>query len=393
MKKIPFLFLVALIILISLPVSAEPTTADNEPADIIVASVDGSPIMLAQINEQTATMEMMYQNLGGNLSDEEIAEKTLKGKLEILNKLVEEQVIQNKLNSMGIEVTDEIRQKAEESCQATLKTVEEYVKTSYPDLTGTDLEETISMILSSQGLTKESILESAIQKSLLDELINTVKNEIKQVDETAVKTYYDSLYKEQKTAFDDNISNFEQVLLSGEPVVYRPVETRVIKQLYIKFDGDVISLINQLKSYGSDEEAKKMQDDQYIRMTAKVDDVISRLKSGTSFETIMDEFSEGSSGTVNYVSDLSTRFPEEFKKAAMSIAEMGDISATLKADYGYIILNWADTIKAADPVAFEDVRADLESFLLEDERNAAFENKKQEWIEEADIEIFADRLN
>ena len=261
-----------------------------------------------------------------------LPKKTLKGKLEILNKLVEEQVIQNKLDSMGIEVTDEIRQKAEENCQATLKTVEEYVKTSYPDLTGTDLEETISMILSSQGLTKESILESAIQKSLLDELINTVKNEIKQVDETAVKTYYDSLYKEQKTAFDDNISNFEQVLLSGEPVIYRPVETRVIKQLYIKFDGDVISLINQLKSYGSDEEAKKMQDDQYIRITAKVDDVISRLKSGTSFETIMDEFSEGSSGTVNYISDLSTRFPDEFKKAAMSIAETGDISVTLKAE-------------------------------------------------------------
>ena len=75
MKKISFFFLVALLILISLPVSAELTTADNEPADLIVASVDGSPIMLAQINEQTATMEMMYQNLGGNLSDEEIAEK------------------------------------------------------------------------------------------------------------------------------------------------------------------------------------------------------------------------------------------------------------------------------------------------------------------------------
>lgn len=392
MKKKPFLIFITLIFLIFLPVYAETTTVADNSEDLIVATVDGDPIMLKQIDEQAATMEMMYQSLGGSLSDDEIAEKILKGKLEILDKLIGEQVIQNKLDSMGIEVTDEIRQKAEESSQATLKTVEEYVKNSYPDLTEPDLEETISMILSSQGLTEESILESAIQKALLDQLSNTIKEEIKQIDETAVKTYYDSLYKEQKTAFDDDISNFERVLLSGKPVIYCPVETRVIKQLYIKFDDDVISLINQLKSYGSEEEAKKMQEDQYARMTSKVEDIVSRLKSGTLFETIMEELSAGNNETVNYISDLSTRFSDEYKNAAMSIDELGDFSEPIKVDYGYIILDWAETIKAADPVVFEDVRAELETLLLEDERNAAFESKKQKWIEEADIEIFADRL-
>lgn len=392
MKKIPFLIFITLIFLIFPPVYAETTTVADNSEDLIVATVDGDPIMLKQIDEQAATMEMMYQNLSGSLSDEEISEKILKGKLEILDKLIEEQVLQNKLDSMGIEVTEDIRSKAEESRQATLKIVEEYVKNFYPDLPKPDLDETVSMILQSQGLTKESILESAIQKALVNELGNKIKDEIKQVDETAVKAYYDSLYKEQKTAFDDDINNFERVLLSGKPVIYCPVETRVIKQLYIKFDDDVISLINQLKSYGSEEEAKKMQDDQYLRISTKVDNTVSRLKSGALFETIMEEFSKGSSETVNYVSDLSSRFSDEYKKAAMSITELGNYSEPVKADYGYIILNWADTIEAADPIAFEDVRAELETLLLEDERNAAFESKKQKWIEESDIEIFPERL-
>jgi hypothetical protein len=390
MKK---LFLILLIVLFFPPlltVKAE-TTQTQESENSIAALVDGKPIFWSQVEAQMTTLNMMYQNLSGSLSDEEIAEKKLKAKSEILDKLIEQLVVQNKLASLGFIVTDEIKTQAEESYQSTVKVIEDYVKKSYPDISKEDLEETAQWILSNQGLSKESIVESAIQNALFDAYKKQIEDETDRMDESAVKAYYNSLYSEQKESFSNDINLYEQALLSGKPVIFRPVETRVIKQLSIPFDDDVIDLINQLNAYGSKDEAEKMRMDQYDRISAKLNQTMDRLKSGESFDALIEEFSEGSDA-VNYVSEQSTRFSEEFKNAAMSIETLGQFSEPIKTAYGYLILCWDATLEAADPVAFEDVRADLESLLSEFNRNRAIANQKMQWLKEANIEIFEDGL-
>jgi ribosomal protein S7 len=390
MKK---LFLILLIVLFFPPlltVKAE-TTQTQESENSIAALVDGKPIFWSQVEAQMTTLNMMYQNLSGSLSDEEIAEKKLKAKSEILDKLIEQLVVQNKLTSLGFIVTDEIKTQAEESYQSTVKVIEDYVKKSYPDISKEDLEETAQWILSNQGLSKESIVESAIQNALFDAYKKQIEDETDRMDESAVKAYYNSLYSEQKESFSNDINLYEQALLSGKPVIFRPVETRVIKQLSIPFDDDVIDLINQLNAYGSKDEAEKMRMDQYDRISAKLNQTMDRLKSGESFDALIEEFSEGSDA-VNYVSEQSTRFSEEFKNAAMSIETLGQFSEPIKTAYGYLILCWDATLEAADPVAFEDVRADLESLLSEFNRNRAIADQKMQWLKEANIEIFEDGL-
>jgi ribosomal protein S7 len=386
MKK---LFLILLIVLFFPPlltVKAE-TTQTQESENSIAALVDGKPIFWSQVEAQMTTLNMMYQNLSGSLSDEEIAEKKLKAKSEILDKLIEQLVVQNKLASLGFIVTDEIKTQAEESYQSTVKVIEDYVKKSYPDISKEDLEETAQWILSNQGLSKESIVESAIQNALFDAYKKQIEDETDRMDESAVKAYYNSLYSEQKESFSNDINLYEQALLSGKPVIFRPVETRVIKQLSIPFDDDVIDLINQLNAYGSKDEAEKMRMDQYDRISAKLNQTMDRLKSGESFDALIEEFSEGSDA-VNYVSEQSTRFSEEFKNAAMSIETLGQFSEPIKTAYGYLILCWDATLEAADPVAFEDVRADLESLLSEFNCNRAIADQKMQWLKEANIEIF-----
>ncbi|WP_172667714.1 SurA N-terminal domain-containing protein [Flexilinea flocculi] len=390
MKK---LFLILLIVLFFPPlltVKAE-TTQTQESENSIAALVDGKPIFWSQVEAQMTTLNMMYQNLSGSLSDEEIAEKKLKAKSEILDKLIEQLVVQNKLASLGFIVTDEIKTQAEESYQSTVKVIEDYVKKSYPDISKEDLEETAQWILSNQGLSKESIVESAIQNALFDAYKKQIEDETDRMDESAVKAYYNSLYSEQKESFSNDINLYEQALLSGKPVIFRPVETRVIKQLSIPFDDDVIDLINQLNAYGSKDEAEKMRMDQYDRISAKLNQTMDRLKSGESFDALIEEFSEGSDA-VNYVSEQSTRFSEEFKNAAMSIETLGQFSEPIKTAYGYLILCWDATLEAADPVAFEDVRADLESLLSEFNCNRAIADQKMQWLKEANIEIFEDGL-
>lgn len=390
MKK---LFLILLIVLFFPPlltVKAE-TTQTQESENSIAALVDGKPIFWSQVEAQMTTLNMMYQNLSGSLSEEEIAEKKLKAKSEILDKLIEQLVVQNKLASLGFIVTDEIKTQAEESYQSTVKVIEDYVKKSYPDISKEDLEETAQWILSNQGLSKESIVESAIQNALFDAYKKQIEDETDRMDESAVKAYYNSLYSEQKESFSNDINLYEQALLSGKPVIFRPVETRVIKQLSIPFDDDVIDLINQLNAYGSKDEAEKMRMDQYDRISAKLNQTMDRLKSGESFDALIEEFSEGSDA-VNYVSEQSTRFSEEFKNAAMSIETLGQFSEPIKTAYGYLILCWDATLEAADPVAFEDVRADLESLLSEFNCNRAIADQKMQWLKEANIEIFEDGL-
>lgn len=389
-KKFLTLIIVPLFLIIS-TVKAE-NTPTQESIDGIAALVDGQPIFLSQIEAQMTTLDMMYQNLSGSLSDEEIAGKKIKAKSEILNKLIEQQVVQNKIASLGFTVTDEIKKKAEESYRSTIKVVEDYVKKSYPDISKADLEETAQWILSNQGLTKESIVNSAIQNALFEAYENQIENEMDRIDESAVKNYYNSLYSEQKKSFSNDINLFEQALLSGKPTVFRPVETRVIKQLPIPFDDEVIDLINQLNAYGSKDEAEKMRIDQYDRMSAKVNNTMDRLKSGESFDTLIEEFSKNSSSAVNYVSERSTRFSDDFKNAAMSIGTLGQYSEPIKTANGYLILCWDATLAAADPVAFEDVKADLESLFVESNRDRVIEEQKEQWMKEASIEIFTERL-
>ena len=289
MKK---LFLILLIVLFFPPlltVKAE-TTQTQESENSIAALVDGKPIFWSQVEAQMTTLNMMYQNLRGSLSDEEIAEKKLKAKSEMLDKLIEQLVVQNKLASLGFIVTDEVKTQAEESYQSTVKVIEDYVKKSYPDISKEDLEETAQWILSNQGLSKESIVESAIQNALFDAYKKQIEDETDRMDESAVKAYYNSLYSEQKESFSNDINLYEQALLSGKPVIFRPVETRVIKQLSIPFDDDVIDLINQLNAYGSKDEAEKMRMDQYDRISAKLNQTMDRLKSGESFDALIEEF-------------------------------------------------------------------------------------------------------
>lgn len=368
------------------------STPTQESADVIAALVDGKPIYLSQVEAQMTTLDMMYLNLSGSLSEAEIAEKKSKAKNEILDKLIEDQVVQNKLVSLGFTVTEAIKAQAEESYQSTIRSVEDYVKNSYPDISEADLEETAQWILKNQGLSKESIVENGIRKALLDAYKNQIEDEINRVDESAVKAYYNSLYSEQKISFTKDINLFEQVLLSGEPAIFRPVETRIIKQLSIQFDDEVIGLLNQLNAYGSEEEAEKMRGDQYNRISATVNNIMDRLKSGESFDALMGEFSEDSSDTVNYVSERSTRFSEDYKTAAMSIGSPGQYSEPIKTAYGYLILCWEATIEAADPVAFATVQTELESILVASKRSAAMTDQREQWMNEANIEIFADKL-
>jgi hypothetical protein len=169
------------------------------------------------------------------------------------------------------------------------------------------------------------------------------------------------------------------------------VTCKVIKQVYVKFDDDITDLIQRLISTGSAAEAEAMRADQRERQRAVVDGILERLR-GEPFEDIMEEIKPGSRDEKNYISNRSNRFPSEYMNAVMGIGAPGGVSEPVMADFGAVILYWADTIEAEGRIPIENVYGVMENLATEKKRDEALKEAMTEWRSRANVTIYPDNL-
>ena len=87
----------------------------------------------------------------------------------------------------------------------------------------------------------------------------------------------------------------------------------------------------------------------------------------------------------------STAWDPAFTEGAMSIAEVGQISAPVYGSYGiHIIYYLADITPGAVP--FEELREEAESNALQDKLTDTYQAQIDAWVEEANPVYHADRF-
>lgn len=390
MKRFSLLVLAAVI---AATIFAGCTKAEPQPSgepDVAVAVVGGAEIMRSEVESLAAHSDKMYESLTG-VSEEEIAEKKLESRLTILENLVTERIISSKIEEYGIKETKQMREAAEKSWENAVSAMEKYVLASYPTLEGSELEETVNAMLNTQGISEETLIKSAIQDELEKALAEELKGEAPPAEEAEISEYYSSLLEKQKVSFTADTAAFEGALMSGETVVFRPADCRVVKQLYLKFDEEVIGLIKQLEAVDDTETADEMRNDQYRILNKKLETIRKDLDSGEKFDTILEENEQGSSAGVNYITEASERFSEEYKRALFALTEQGTYSEPVKQEYGYVILFWQDTLKAGES-SFEEVRESIEKLLTEENDRVYYEEQLKQWRSDAEVELFTENL-
>ncbi|KAB2914223.1 MAG: hypothetical protein F9K23_14750 [Bacteroidetes bacterium] len=90
--------------------------------------------------------------------------------------------------------------------------------------------------------------------------------------------------------------------------------------------------------------SQEPKDDEILRLKQKLDSIASEINSGRStFEAMANEYSEdintrARGGELGYLSSTDRGFPEEFKSVAYSLKKDGDVSQSVKTQYGWHLL-------------------------------------------------------
>lgn len=145
--------------------------------------------------------------------------------------------------------------------------------------------------------------------------------------------------------------------------------------------------------------SQEPKDDEILRLKQKLDSIASEINSGRStFEAMANEYSEdintrARGGELGYLSSTDRGFPEEFKTVAYSLKKDGDVSQSVKTQYGWHLLKRLGTeeLKPLDSL-YNDIKRKIsnprdERYTLS--RLAVIERIKKEYSFKEDKNVLA----
>ena len=128
---------------------------------------------------------------------------------------------------------------------------------------------------------------------------------------------------------------------------------------------------------------------------AKVDEVYALATAeGADFDALVAQYNEDTGmPAIGYaICEGYAYFVESFTAAGMALENVGDVSEPVESTYGYHIMQYSAEIPEG-PAALEDVRAELEAEVLTTKQDAAYTEAVNQWVSEADVKTYTDRLN
>ena len=373
--------------------TAEETASDV--ANAVVARVNGTEILYGQVEEQMASVKALYQSLTGSLSAEEILEKLEAETMNVVNKLIDDAILEQKIAESGIALTKEEETQAKRQWDAVLENVRSSLRVNYPTATEEDLDALVILSMQNSSLTQEMVMSSARKSILTEKLRSAAAETMEPVSDAAIQSLYDTLFSEQKTKFDTDPTAFEAAMLGKTVVVYIPRSYRVIQELTIKSGDDIIALLKQMAQYDNEESTsyeEMLQSEREIQQRL-IATVRQRCAAGEIFAEACRNAIPGVTLKTNYICSATTRFSEEYYNAAMNIPMEGGLAENLlPVDYGCTLLCWEKTL-AAGEIPLDQVRAVLSEQLTKEAESEHWKNLRQQWLEEAEITIYEELLS
>ena len=156
---------------------------------------------------------------------------------------------------------------------------------------------------------------------------------------------------------------------------------------------DTTELQAAVDAAAADLEAAKETARQNIK--AKVDEVYALATAeNADFDALVKEYNEDTGmPEIGYaICEGFAYFVESFTNAGMALENVGDVSEPVESTYGYHIMQYSADI-AEGAVALDDVRAELETEVLTEKQDAVYTEALNQWVSEADVKTYTDRLN
>ena len=354
----------------------------------IAAYVNDRPILESQLEERLKNTRLLNALASENLTEEQLREREESARREALDALTTEEALLEEAEKRGLTLEqDVIRADADQRYEQMIAMVESYVLSAYSSLEGEALAQQVDALLAASGASRELYREAAQRNAMLAALDEALVKELPAPDEETIAAHYETIYEQQKATFDADENAFEAAMLSGEIVVHRPVALKLIQKAEFLFDDGASSLIWQTAAV-NEEAAQEMRNDQYQKLEAKVEAALEALDSGEkTFADIMEECKAGSSQTVNYFHESSTRFNEDYYQRAAAFEEVGEVSTAYAMTNGYALLYYAGNLPACERVPLEEVRDLIAEVLAQESRSEQLAQARAAIVEAAVIEV------
>ena len=172
-----------------------------------------------------------------------------------------------------------------------------------------------------------------------------------------------------------------------------------MKNLLIAIPDSVREEIASLRADGKDAEADALRDQELSKIAAKAQGIYARIQNGESYDELLAAYGDDpgmkvgaeNAETGYRIYDGSKSYEDNFKEAAMGLANVGDVSQPVGSDYGYYIIRYVgDSVEQEIPV--EQVRDKIRAILVKEKATEYYEEIYENWKRQATIEEYKDRI-
>lgn len=370
-------------------VAADDAAATIEVADpdAIAAEFEGGVITAGEAAEEYARVSAYYQLMGR--SEEEYAEDA---KLDTLDGLIENKILENKARELGVyETTDEEMAQLEARVQEEYEdNLRYYMEFRYEEGKSEEevRQETIAY-LDANGYSYESMLESAQRDAWKQRLYEAVTQDMT-IDDAQMREFYETQLASAELTYSADYSVYEAEANAGRTMVWNPEGVRRIQSLQVSFSDDqgVEYLTLQAELTQGDSAAQAELDALYETLVPQAQQLLDRIHAGEDFEQLMIE--NGATDTDGaYVSEKSSSYSQSYLEAAMALEEVGDVSGLVRTDGGICILRYAADVPAG-AVPYEEVRDALLETYTEEMKSSQYNATVVGWIQNANVRYYTD---
>lgn len=360
-------------------------------ANLAAAEFDGGMITVGEARVEYNRRAYYYEMLGMDEAEFSDGEKQ-----DVLEGLVEDAILRMKAQELGLyEINDDDRAAIMADVQADFDAEVEYYMSYRYDESKTQQqirEETIAY-LSENGITLEGMAESAEQDYWRQKLHDSVTADTT-VSEEELYAFYEKQVAADEATYASDYAQYEMDHAFGRTIAWNPEGIRRVEVVTVPFDEEQLAAYNEIQTALSDGDSTRLSelDGLYRQLLPTAQSLQERARQGEAFAELNAEMGDAyaSDGEI-YVSAQSSMYSEDFRNAAMALANVGDISDPIYTDSGISILRYAGDVPSG-AVAFETIREQLRESCIEDAKSSRYNTQVFMWIQDANVKYYPERL-
>ena len=419
-----------------------------------IIEVAGKTFTKAEVNEQVEAVmnyeEQMYSGYGLTY-DRTDATILSAAQDSAIDAMVRQAVLDQKAAEWGLDVISEEEQaEIDETVDSAYTLYFDSVKSvdfADTELEGEELDAAVEAKMAEYGYpTRDELLTYETENMVLEKVYDEAVKDVT-VTEEELQEAYNTHVESAMTTYGNSPSSYGTDVQNGSTIYYVPAGYRYVKHILIEFTDEDSETISDLESQISEKQTElttaetsladlgedASADDEataqnrvtlsetveartaeiadletqladakeaaYAAIQPTVDEVLEKIAAGEDFDALIEQYGQdpgmesSPAKEDGYpVSADSTNWVAEFRDAAMALENVGDVSEPVRSDYGIHIIKYVSDAVEGE-VGLDAVRDALESEVLTQKQDEAYNAAVEAWVEEADAKIYKDRLN